>query len=179
MLKFRFAGDLQRFFGTQFLTLAVETPAQGLRLLMAQNPEFKKAMLTMPISIRLSGKKVTGEDAGYHLQRKAKENSTVSLVPVVSGAGLETATILLIASVALSVAGAAYAFISMRNMKAQNAAEANANGTIQNNSFTSAENREGQGHPVPILLGEMMIGSNVISLGIDTTNNPDATNLVS
>ncbi|EAQ6239565.1 tail assembly protein, partial [Salmonella enterica] len=27
--------------------------------------------------------------------------------------------------------------------------------------------------PVPILLGEMEVGSNVISLGIDTSNNSD------
>lgn len=45
--------------------------------------------------------------------------------------------------------------------------------SITNNSFTSAENRVGQGRPVPLLLGEMVVGSNVISLGIDTTNNRD------
>ncbi|EBK1504539.1 tail assembly protein, partial [Salmonella enterica subsp. enterica serovar Give] len=47
------------------------------------------------------------------------------------------------------------------------------------NSFTSAENRVGQGRPVPILIGEMEVGSNVISLGIDTSNNQDWTESIS
>ncbi|EDB4200986.1 tail assembly protein, partial [Salmonella enterica subsp. enterica serovar Senftenberg] len=42
-----------------------------------------------------------------------------------------------------------------------------------------AENRVGQGRPVPILLGEMEVGSNVISLGIDTSNNADWTESIS
>lgn len=179
MLKFRFAGDLQRFFGERILTLDVETPGQGLRLLMAQNPAFKKELLTRPISIRLSGKSVKDDECNYHMNRHVKPNSTVAIVPVVQGAGLSAVAIMGIVSLVVTVAGTAYAFISMRNMKAQNAAEANQNGSIQNNSFTSAENREGQGRPVPILLGEMLIGSNVISLGIDTTNNPNAIDQVS
>jgi predicted phage tail protein len=51
--------------------------------------------------------------------------------------------------------------------------------SITNNTYTSIENRVGQGRPVPILLGEMKVGSNVGSLGIDTTNNKDALDVVS
>ncbi|EHL37063.1 Tail assembly protein I, partial [Salmonella enterica subsp. enterica serovar Montevideo str. ATCC BAA710] len=58
-------------------------------------------------------------------------------------------------------------------------AEAAETNTLTNNSFTSAENRVGQGRPVPILLGEMAVGSNVISLGIDTSNNADWTESIS
>jgi len=73
-------------------------------------------------------------------------------------------------AVAVSVASIAYSVYMSRNMKTKTSAEAAENNTITNNSFTSAENRVGQGRPVPILLGEMVCGSNVISLGIDTVN---------
>lgn len=45
------------------------------------------------------------------------------------------------------------------------------NNTITNNSFTSTESRVGQGHPAPLLLGQMVVAPNVVSLGIDTSNN--------
>ena len=82
-------------------------------------------------------------------------------------------------AVAVSVASVAYSVYMSRNMKTKTSAEAAETNTITNNSFTSAENRVGQGRPVPILLGEMVVGSNVISLGIDTSNNQDWTETIS
>ena len=78
-------------------------------------------------------------------------------------------------AVAVSVASIAYSVYMSRNMKTKTSAEAAETNTLTNNSFTSAENRVGQGRAVPILLGEMAVGSNVISLGIDTSNNSDWT----
>ena len=66
-----------------------------------------------------------------------------------------------------------------RNMKIETSAESAQDNTITNNTYTSIENKVGQGRPVPILLGEMKIGSNVGSLGIDTSNNKDALDVVS
>ncbi|ECM4326833.1 tail assembly protein, partial [Salmonella enterica subsp. enterica serovar Rissen str. 150] len=82
-------------------------------------------------------------------------------------------------AVAVSVASIAYSVYMSRNMKTKTSAEAAETNTLTNNSFTSAENRVGQGRPVPVLLGEMEVGSNVISLGIDTSNNQDWTESIS
>lgn len=82
-------------------------------------------------------------------------------------------------AVAVSVASIAYSVYMSRNMKTKTSAEAAETNTLTNNSFTSAENRVGQGRPVPILIGEMEVGSNVISLGIDTSNNQDWTESIS
>ncbi|ELY2920652.1 tail assembly protein [Cronobacter sakazakii] len=177
MLIFKFAGHLRRHF--RQVEMNVETPAQGLRLLLAQSPEFKKDFLKTRIRIRMAGEDVTEESVRLHMDRKLPDGSTVLFVPIIEGSGLETSTIVLIASLVVSAASVAYSIYMSRNMKTKNAAEAAENNTITNNSFTSAENRVGQGRPVPLLLGEMVVGSNVISLGIDTSNNQDWTESIS
>ncbi|EPS2706774.1 tail assembly protein [Cronobacter turicensis] len=169
MLIFKFAGHLRRHF--RQVEMNVETPAQGLRLLLAQSPEFKKNFLKTRIRIRMAGEDVTEESIRLHMDRKLPDGSTVLFVPVVEGA--ITGTVALVATLVIAAASVAYSIYMARNMKTKNAAEAAENNTITNNSFTSAENRVGQGRPVPLLLGEMVVGSNVISLGIDTSNNVD------
>ncbi|HAB5171154.1 TPA_asm: tail assembly protein [Salmonella enterica subsp. enterica] len=166
MLIFKFAGSLRRFY--RQIPLNVGTPAQGLRLLLAQNHEFKKAFLNTKLRLRIAGEDVEASAMQWHLDRHLKDGSVVLFVPVVEGA-LTAAAAAWIA-VAVSVASIAYSVYMSRNMKTKTSAEAAETNTLTNNSFTSAENRVGQGRPVPILLGEMEVGSNVISLGIDTVN---------
>ncbi|EHE5637785.1 tail assembly protein [Salmonella enterica] len=175
MLIFKFAGSLRRFY--RQIPLNVGTPAQGLRLLLAQNHEFKKAFLNTRLRIRIAGEDVEASAMQWHLDRHLKDGSVVLFVPVVEGA-ITAATAAWIA-VAVSVASIAYSVYMSRNMKTKTSAEAAETNTLTNNSFTSAENRVGQGRPVPILIGEMEVGSNVISLGIDTSNNQDWTESIS
>lgn len=169
MLIFKFAGHLRRFH--RQISLNVETPAQGLRLLLAQNHEFKKAFLSTKIRLRVAGEDVSESSINWHMDRRLKNGSTVIFAPVVEGAISGTAA--LVISLVVTAASVAYSVYSARNMKTKTSAEAADNNTLTNNSFTSAENRVGQGRPVPILMGEMVVGSNVISLGIDTSNNVD------
>jgi len=155
----------------------VDTPAQGLRLLLAQCPDFKKDFMNSRIRIRVAGEDVTEDNARWHLGRHLNDGSTVLFVPEIDGAITAVAAAWI--AVAVSVASVAYSVYMSRNMKTKTSAEAAETNTITNNSFTSAENRVGQGRPVPILLGEMVVGSNVISLGIDTSNNQDWTETIS
>ncbi len=166
MLIFKFAGSLRRFY--RQIPLNVDTPAQGLRLLLAQNHEFKKAFLNTKLRLRIAGEDVEASAMQWHLDRHLKDGSVVLFVPVVEGAITAAAAAWI--AVAVSVASIAYSVYMSRNMKTKTSAEAAETNTLTNNSFTSAENRVGQGRPVPILLGEMEVGSNVISLGIDTVN---------
>lgn len=155
----------------------VETPAQGLRLLLAQCPEFKKDFLKSRVRVRVAGEDVETDAMRWHLDRRLDDGSSVLFVPVVEGAITAAAAAWIM--VAVTVASVAYSVYMSRNMKSKNSAEAAESNTLTNNSFTSAENRVGQGQPVPILVGEMVVGSNVISLGIDTSNNQDWTELIS
>lgn len=170
MLKFRFAGNLRRHF--RQIELNVETPAQGLRLLLAQCPDFKRDFYKTKLRIRMAGDDIHPGQIDFHMNRKLRDGSTVLFAPVVEGAGLETSTIIAIAAFVVSAAAAGYS-IYMSNKNKTSAEASGDTNSITNNSFTSSDNRVGQGRPVPLLLGEMVVGSNVISLGIDTSNNAD------
>ncbi len=171
MLRFKFSGHLRRYFSE--IELVVDTPAQGLRLLLAQDRAFKKVFLASPVQIRVDGDELDNDNARLHMDRQLDSGATITFVPVVEGAGLETGTIVAIVAITMSVASVAYSLYMSRNMKTKTSAEAAENNTITNNSFTSTESRIGQGHPVPLLLGEMVVAPNVVSLGIDTSNNQD------
>ncbi|NDJ59466.1 tail assembly protein [Enterobacteriaceae bacterium 4M9] len=175
MLIFKFSGHLRRFY--RQISLNVDTPAQGLRLLIAQNHEFKKAFLGSKIRMRIAGEDVNESSVNWHMDRQLKDGSVVLFVPVVEGA--ITGTTALVATLVIAAASVAYSVYMARNMKTKTSAEAAESNTLTNNSFTSAENRVGQGRPVPVLLGEMAVGSNVISLGIDTVNTDDWEEIIS
>ena len=156
----------------------VDTPAQGLGLLVAQNHEFKKAFLSTPLRLRIAGKDYDEKTAPAAVNSKYPDGTTVIVAPVVEGgiAGIGVVGWILIG---VSVVSVAFSIFMSRNMKIKTSAESAQDNTISNNTYTSIENKVGQGRPVPILLGEMKIGSNVGSLGIDTNNNRDALDVVS
>ncbi|EKO6568209.1 tail assembly protein [Escherichia coli] len=176
MLRFRFAGNFRRYYSK--MCLNVETPAQGLRLLVAQNQDFKRAFLGTPLRLRIAGRDCDEKNCVVAVNNKYPDGTTIIIAPLIEGgvAGIGLVGWLL---VGLTVASVAYSIYMYRNMKPQTSAESAQDGRITNNTYTSVENRVGQGRPVPILLGEMKIGSNVGSLGIDTTNNKDALDVVS
>lgn len=168
MLIFRFAGNLRRHF--RQITLNVDTPSQGLRLLLAQCPAFKRDFYQTRLRMRIDGSDVSGDNIEFHMNRHVKDGATVLFVPIVEGA--VSAAVAAWIMVAVTVASVAYSLYMTSHMKTASSADQDTN-SITNNSFTSAENRIGQGRAVPLLLGEMVVGSNVISLGIDTSNNQD------
>lgn len=169
MLIFRFAGNLRRHF--RQVTLKVDTTSQGLRLLLAQCPEFKRDFYKSKIRMRVDGNDVSNDTLSFHMDRHLRDGATVLFVPIVEGAITGVAAMWIM--VAVTVASVAYSLYMTSNMKTKTSAESAQSGSITNNSFTSAENKVGQGRPVPLLLGEMVVGSNVGSLGIDTSNNKD------
>ncbi|MBS0967676.1 tail assembly protein [Nissabacter archeti] len=169
MLIFRFAGNLRRHF--RQITLNVDTPSQGLRLLLAQCPAFKRDFYKTNIRMRVDGSDVAADTLEFHMNRHLENGATVLFVPVIEGAISAAAAVWVM--VAVSVASVAYSLYMTSTMKTKTSAESAETNSLTNNSFTSAENRVGQGRPVPLLLGEMVVGSNVISLGIDTSNNQD------
>lgn len=169
MLIFRFAGNLRRHF--RQVTLKVDTTSQGLRLLLAQCPEFKRDFYKSKIRMRVDGNDVSNDTLSFHMDRHLRDGATVLFFPIVEGAITGVAAMWIM--VAVTVASVAYSLYMTSNMKTKTSAESAQSGSITNNSFTSAENKVGQGRPVPLLLGEMVVGSNVGSLGIDTSNNKD------
>ena len=60
MVKFRFHGHLRRHF--RQIAMNVDTPAQGLRLLLAQFPAFKRDFYKTKVRVRVAGHDVTDEN---------------------------------------------------------------------------------------------------------------------
>jgi len=120
--------------------------------------------------MRIDGSDVSADNLEFHMNRHVKDGARVLFFPIVEGSISAVAAVWIM--VAVTVASVAYSLYMTSHMKTKSSADQDTN-SITNNSFTSAENRIGQGRPVPLLLGEMVVGSNVISLGIDTTNNQD------
>jgi predicted phage tail protein len=59
-----------------------------LRLLLAQNFEFKKAFLNTKLRMRVAGEDVEASAMQWHLDRHLKDGSVVLFVPVVEGPSL-------------------------------------------------------------------------------------------
>ena len=111
MLIFRFAGHLRRHF--RKVVLNVDTPAQGIRLLLAQRPALKKDFLSSRIRLRVAGNDVTDETLSLHLDRRLPDGSTVLFVPVIDGA--ITGTFALVATLVIAAASVAYSIYMARN----------------------------------------------------------------
>ncbi|HAH9233572.1 TPA: tail assembly protein [Escherichia coli] len=176
MIELNFHGKLTNHFGKR-IELNTETPRAALNVLMSQNQAFKRDLMNGKYRIKLDDKEIVDEE---HLQSLDARygNAKVHITPVIEGgfAGVSLATWI---AIGVGVASVAFSLFMSRNMKIKTSAERAQDNSIANNTYTSVENKVGQGRPVPILLGEMKIGSNVGSLGIDTTNNKDALDVVS
>lgn len=174
MVNFEFSGNLRRYISE--VSLNVKTIEQGLRLLMAQLPGFRRDYQESTLHITINGKHITQSDYAFNTNRALPDGAIVKFMPVVEGAISGTAA--LVISLVVTAASVAYSLYMTSQIKKQSSADTDST-SITNNSFTSAENRIGQGNPVPLLLGYMCVGSNVISLGLDTSNDPNWTETVS
>lgn len=169
MVKFEFGGHLRRYFSD--LNMSTDSISRGLRILFGQDIEFRKAFTQSQMHISINNQNVHPDELSFHFERTLPDNAIVKFTPVVEGAiagGI--ATWVVVGLVAASIALSLYTLFKTPNKPSSTDAQSD---KITNNSFSSAENLVGQGRPVPILLGEMVVGSNVISLGIDTSNNQD------
>lgn len=169
MVRFEFGGHLRRYFSD--LDMTTNRISDGLRILFAQNSAFRKSFTQSKMHISINNINVHPDELTFHFQRELPNNTSVKFTPVVEGAiAGAMATWVVVGLVAASIALSLYTLFKTPNKPSSSDAQSD---RITNNSFSSAENLVGQGRPVPILLGEMVVGSNVISLGIDTSNNKD------
>lgn len=169
MVRFEFGGDLRRYFGS--IDMNVTSISAGLRVLFGQSIEFRRAFTKSKLQVTISDTNISNESLKFDFNRTLPENTVVRFTPVVEGAFAgAAATWIVVGLVAASIALSLYTLFKTPNKPSSSDAQSD---KITNNSFSSAENLVGQGRLVPILLGEMVVGSNVISLGIDTSNNKD------
>jgi len=187
--KIKLYGRLAKFIGKRVLEADVSSAAEAVRFLLANWPELERHMADQHYRVSL-GDYDLGEDELHDPAGK----QVIKFVPVVAGAGTVGRIIAGVALIALSFAVGAGVFgvALAKNLGAIAFAQGigaslvlggvaqlltptptlptgsdSPNDPRKSYSFSSIQNTSRQGTPVPICYGEVLVGSVVISAGID------------
>jgi predicted phage tail protein len=189
MREIRLYGKLAKFLGRRVFRAEVRSAAEAVRFLVANFPQIEKHMADQHYRVSL-GERDLELDEIHH----PSGQQVIKIAPVIAGAGNAGRIILGVALIALAFLGPAGAFGAAF---AKNAllfqvvggigaslvlggvaqlltpVPATPTGTDSNQdarksySFSSIQNTSRQGTPVPVVYGEVIVGSVVISAGID------------
>lgn len=185
--KIKLYGRLAKFIGKRVLEADVASAAEAVRFLLANFPEAEKHMADQYYRVSVGGYDLAEEEIHYPVGQEP-----IKIIPVVAGAGAVGRIIAGIALIALSFAiiplGIAAAGSGIATLVGGIGASLVLGGIAQlltpvpalpigagsdkdprkSYSFSGIQNTSRQGTPVPIVYGETVVGSVVISAGIDT-----------
>tara|TARA_R110000822_G_scaffold26400_2_gene79467 strand:- start:1032 stop:1628 length:597 start_codon:yes stop_codon:yes gene_type:complete len=190
--KIKLYGKLAKFIGHRVLEADVATAAEAVRFLLANWPELEAHMSDQHYRVSIGTYDIDLEEL-HHPAGAAP----ISFVPVVAGAGavgrilagiaiiafaIVTAGAGLVAglglgfgastAISIGLVGASLIFSGISQLltptpKATQGADGQ-DDPRKSYSFSGVQNTSRQGVPVPIVYGETVVGSVVISAGIDT-----------
>ena len=184
MVTVRFYGDLKQF-GTSF-KMDVETVPEALRALMTQVKGLREHIEKGHYEVRADGKLLSESSLDTNL------NASLHITPVVKGAGknlgavgqIIVGVVMVVAAFYTGGATAAAYFASGVGMilggvaqlltkmpKMDNMGDSD---DLKSSSFSNLSNMAAQGAPVPIIYGEMMVGSKVLSQGVRSSYSGSA-----
>ncbi|HAU2969689.1 TPA: tail assembly protein [Salmonella enterica subsp. diarizonae] len=193
-------GGLERF-GRRF-SLSIKTGAEGVYALAMQIPGFREKMSEGWYQIRIAGEDVSEETLSARLHEPLPPGAVIHIVPRMEGAK-NSGLVQVIAGAALIVAsfipglnvavwagmaatwsslafsiGASLMLGGVAQMlapKPHSPSIHHADNGRQNVYFSSLDNMIAQGNPLPILYGEMLVGSRRISQSLSTRDesSPD------
>jgi predicted phage tail protein len=163
--KIKLYGKLAKFIGHRVLEADVATAAEAVRFLLANWPELETHMSDQHYRVSIGTYDIDLEEL-HHPAGAAP----ISFVPVVAGAGAVGRIIAGIALVAIGLfvpgIGALAQLLTPSTKVPQGADKQD--DPRKSYSFSGIQNTSRQGVPVPIVYGETLVGSVVISAGIDT-----------
>lgn len=183
MATILFYGDLQRF-GKRF-SLAVNTAGEAIRALIVQLPSLRKQLQQGHYQLRISGRDATVDNLHQRINEPLANGAIIHLVPRITGAksgffnvilgaalvGLSflspitavasgsLASGLFAAGIGMAIGGVASMLTPIPKGGDLNSAD---NGKA-NSYFSNLDNAVAQGNPVPLVYGEILVGSRVIS----------------
>jgi predicted phage tail protein len=183
--KIKLYGRLAKFIGKRVLRAEVATTAEAVRFLLANWPQLEGHMSTQHYRVSVGDWELTEDELGHPIGQQE-----IKFVPVVTGAGATGRIIAGVALVALSFipgfaawAGpTAYALITGvgASLVLGGVAELltptpkvpqgpdTQDDPRKSYSFSSIQNTSRAGTPVPIVYGRCIVGSVVVSGGVDT-----------
>jgi predicted phage tail protein len=178
--KIKLYGKLAKFIGHRVLEADVATAAEAVRFLLANWPELEAHMSDQHYRVSIGTYDLVAEEL-HHPAGAAP----ISFVPVVAGAGAVGRIIAGIALIALAIfvplgifalpvlsLGVSLTLGGVAQLltpvpKVPQGAD-NQDDPRKSYSFSGIQNTSRAGTPVPIVYGETLVGSVVISAGIDT-----------
>lgn len=193
MRSIRLYGRLAKFLGRRQFKAEVANAAEAVRFLLANFPELEEHMADQHYTVQVGKREIDKQE----LHEPSSQSEEIKLVPVIAGAGATGRIIAGVALVALSFAlpGAQLGLFGLGQIGLTALAVPVASiglglavgGVTQlltpvptmstgsdsqddprrSYSFSGIQNVSRQGVPVPIVYGETLVGSVVISAGID------------
>ncbi|MFZ5008720.1 tail assembly protein [Escherichia coli] len=189
-------GDLQRF--GRRIDLRVKTGAEAIRALATQLPAFRQKLNEGWYQVRISGRDAGENELSARLNEPLANGAVIHIVPRLAGAksgGIFQAVLgaaliataiwmpglSIVASNLMFSLGAGMVLGGVAQMLAPKAktpkVSASDNGK-QNTYFSSLDNMVAQGNVLPVLYGEMRVGSRVASQEISTADEGDGGQVV-
>lgn len=190
-------GDLQRF--GRRIDLRVKTGAEAIRALSTQVPAFRQKLNEGWYQVRIVGRDAGENELSARLNEPLANGAVIHIVPRLAGAKsggvfqvvLGAALIVVawwnpvgwLGAAAVSgmyAAGASMIWAEWRrcwHRKPTPTAASTDNGK-QNTYFSSLDNMVARGNVLPVLYGEMRVGSRVVSQEISTADEGDGGQVV-
>ncbi len=180
MAAVRLYGNLSRF-GNKF-KIEVADAKEAIRLLSSQIKGFKKQLKTGFYRVRIKRADMTNDTLDQGFSQKLTAKDVIHIIPVIAGAksgGLSSVfnvvagaamlgAAFFTGGIALGVAGASMLLGGVAGLLTPTPETNQEEQLKESTSFSSLDNHAPQGRPVPIVYGEMMIGSLVIGQGLTT-----------
>lgn len=190
-------GSLAKFLGQRQFKAEVATPAEAVRFLVANFPGLRAHMAEQHYEVRVGRRVLTAGEEPEQLHHPAGRDEAITLKPVVTGAGATgriiagvalfalsfalpgaqlglfglgqvglTAFAAPIAGIGLSLALGGVAQLLAPTPQIQSGPDSEKD-PRKSYSFSGIQNVSRQGLPVPVIYGEVIVGSITVSAGID------------
>jgi len=178
MNTIRVYGPLAEFLGRRVFEAVVDTAIEALRFLNANFPGLRQHLANQRYCIAVGDHLLTADELNHPIGRQE-----LRIIPAFSGeifdfigdvvsAGVSAVTAAAPALLAIGVSvGLSYLSNQLQSKTPQvgvSASSSTQNDPRSNFSFNGVQNTARAGVPVPIVYGEVIVGSVVVSAGIDT-----------
>lgn len=184
-------GQLAKFLGRRSFKAAVSSPAEAVRFLLANFPQLEGHMIDQHYKISVGRHELEAGSQPDQLRYPVAEAEPIRIIPVVAGAGAVGRIIAGVALIAAAVfipgaqawlgptafslivgvgsslvlGGVAQLLSPVPQMDAGKDSDKDPRKSY---SFSGIQNVSRQGVPVPVVYGETLVGSIVVSAGINT-----------
>lgn len=180
MREIRVYGKLAKFLKRRIFRAEIASAAEAIRFLVANYPEIERHMADQHYRVSLADRDLALEEIDEPCGRQV-----IKIIPVIEGAGAVGRILAGVALIAASfipgvgALGVSLLFGVGASLALGGVAQLltpvpvipqgsdSPNDPRKNYSFSSIQNTSRQGTPVPIIYGEIIVGSIVISAGVD------------